>query len=202
MAQGESNVAESEGRLYPELSILCDRVPMARVAAATLSILGMRSCPTAPLKLVLDAPPSYALHALEELGGGDSRTIVVTWNECAEHMEDLWDLRPDALIAGEYYDRDAAAVLSQAIDRLPRGRYRLTPWQHVRLAKRERPLLRYTACGLTNSEIAKRLGTTEQVVSNRLTEIYRKIGVRNRAEATQYYWDIGYSCGHGTGQGR
>ncbi len=80
MAQGESNVAESEGHLYPELSILCDRVPMARVAAATLSILGMRSCPTAPLKLVLDAPPSYALHALE------------VWPKTSSLYNSLWSL--------------------------------------------------------------------------------------------------------------
>ena len=36
--------------------------------------------------------------------------------------------------------------------------------------------------GATNKEIAARLGLTEQTVKNRLSRIYRKVGVRNRVE--------------------
>ena len=36
--------------------------------------------------------------------------------------------------------------------------------------------------GGTNRDVARRLGLKEQTIKNRLTEIYEKLGVRNRLE--------------------
>jgi two-component system, NarL family, nitrate/nitrite response regulator NarL len=52
----------------------------------------------------------------------------------------------------------------------------------VRLGALDRQLLRELAKGATNREIAARLGRREQTVKNRLTVLYRRLGVRNRLE--------------------
>jgi len=43
-------------------------------------------------------------------------------------------------------------------------------------------LVREVVTGCTNKEIGRTLGLSEKTVSNRLTEIYERLGVRNRAE--------------------
>ncbi len=51
------------------------------------------------------------------------------------------------------------------------------------LTAREGEVLRCLADGLSNKEIAARLGISQKTVTNHTTAIYRKLGVRNRAEA-------------------
>lgn len=45
--------------------------------------------------------------------------------------------------------------------------------------------------GLSNSDIADRLFVTEQTVKFHLSNIYRKLGVSNRTEATRYAYRSG-----------
>jgi DNA-binding NarL/FixJ family response regulator len=54
------------------------------------------------------------------------------------------------------------------------------------LTKREIEILRLTADGLSNSQMAKLLWVTEQTVKFHLSNIYRKIEVRNRTEASRW----------------
>jgi len=51
------------------------------------------------------------------------------------------------------------------------------------LTKREVRVLKLVASGKTNKEIAKRLFVSEKTVKNHLNHIYRKMGVKNRAQA-------------------
>jgi len=51
------------------------------------------------------------------------------------------------------------------------------------LTKREVRVLKLVASGKTNKEIAKRLFVSEKTVKNHLNHIYRKLGVKNRAQA-------------------
>lgn len=52
-----------------------------------------------------------------------------------------------------------------------------------RLSPRERQILSELAHGETNKEIARALNISEKTVRNHLSNVYRKMGVRNRAEA-------------------
>jgi len=54
------------------------------------------------------------------------------------------------------------------------------------LTVRELEILRYVAMGQTNSQIARTLWVTEQTVKFHLSNIYRKLGVANRTEASRH----------------
>jgi DNA-binding NarL/FixJ family response regulator len=56
----------------------------------------------------------------------------------------------------------------------------------VVLSKRQLEILRLAAAGLPNRRIAKRLVVAEQTVKFHLSNVYRKIGVRNRTEAGRW----------------
>lgn len=54
------------------------------------------------------------------------------------------------------------------------------------LSRRELEVLRLVVGGSTNGEIAQKLWVTEQTVKFHLSNIYRKLGVGNRTEASHY----------------
>ncbi len=54
------------------------------------------------------------------------------------------------------------------------------------LTRRERQILRLVMQGLSNTEIAQTLWVTEPTVKFHLSNLYRKLGVSNRAEATRW----------------
>jgi two-component system response regulator DesR len=53
------------------------------------------------------------------------------------------------------------------------------------LSPREREVLALIARGATNKEIAERLYLSPHTVKDHTSSLYRKLGVRNRAEAAQ-----------------
>ena len=59
------------------------------------------------------------------------------------------------------------------------------------LTERERSILEALAKGKSNDEIAKDLWVTQQTVKFHLTNIYRKLGVKNRTEATRLAYQRG-----------
>lgn len=68
---------------------------------------------------------------------------------------------------------------------------RPTPPPSVGLTERELSILRLVAEGLSNLDIASRLFVTEQTVKFHLSNIYRKLGVGNRTEATRFAYRNG-----------
>jgi DNA-binding NarL/FixJ family response regulator len=59
------------------------------------------------------------------------------------------------------------------------------------LTARELEILRLVASGTSNSGIAGRLWVTEQTVKFHLSNVYRKLGVANRTEASHYAYTHG-----------
>lgn len=59
------------------------------------------------------------------------------------------------------------------------------------LTERELSILRLVAEGLSNHEIAARLFVAEQTIKFHLSNVYRKLGVANRTEATRYAYRRG-----------
>jgi DNA-binding NarL/FixJ family response regulator len=66
-------------------------------------------------------------------------------------------------------------------------------YQHIDvLTPHEREALKLLAQGLTNIEIARRLGIVERTARDRVSVILRKLGVSNRVQAALYAWRHGY----------
>lgn len=59
------------------------------------------------------------------------------------------------------------------------------------LTRREREILMLVADGRTNIEVARQLWVTEQTVKFHLANVYRKLGVCNRTEASRWAYDHG-----------
>ncbi|MGH9220396.1 MAG: response regulator transcription factor, partial [Vicinamibacterales bacterium] len=60
------------------------------------------------------------------------------------------------------------------------------------LSRRERETLLLLADGLSNSEIAKRLGISEKTVRNHLSHLFDKLGVWSRAQAIVFARERGF----------
>jgi DNA-binding NarL/FixJ family response regulator len=63
------------------------------------------------------------------------------------------------------------------------------------LSKRELEVVRCVAEGLSNREIAQRLGLTEHTVKNYLFRIFDKLGVSKRVEVVLYAYSLGSMAG-------
>ncbi len=103
---------------------------------------------------------------------------------------------------GAAFDAGARAVISKSVHPVSLGTllreitdgnvvYRYEPSRPVAsadcpLTGRELEILRYVAMGHTNSRIAQSLWVTEQTVKFHLSNIYRKLGVANRTEASRH----------------
>jgi DNA-binding NarL/FixJ family response regulator len=66
-----------------------------------------------------------------------------------------------------------------------------TTHQALGLTQRELELLRLVASGATNSRLASQLFVTEQTVKFHLSNIYRKLGVANRTQASRFAYAHG-----------
>ncbi len=93
---------------------------------------------------------------------------------------------------------DDPAFLLDTIAAVARGRLSL-PYVDIgalasdpleTLTKRERELLRALANGLTNEQIAARIGISHNTVKYHLKNLYDKLGVKNRAMAVALYMTI------------
>ncbi len=61
----------------------------------------------------------------------------------------------------------------------------------TRLSKRELDVLQHVASGLSNPEVATRLNLSRWTVKQHTSAVYRKLGVRNRAEAASRAQQLG-----------
>jgi DNA-binding CsgD family transcriptional regulator len=61
-----------------------------------------------------------------------------------------------------------------------------SPWSMPDLTARQREIATLVAEGLTEREIAARLGLAYYTVRNHKQAIYRKLGVRNAVEMTRH----------------
>ena len=67
----------------------------------------------------------------------------------------------------------------------------MTQSTRARLTPRECEIAQLVAEGLTNEDIATRLGISNQTVRHTLVKIYLKAGVSNRASLTRFWLTSG-----------
>ena len=148
----------------------------ARGETDVTSLLSQIDTPTLILHARNDAiaPLSEGRFLASEIRGAqfvelDSRNHVLLAHEAA------WDRFREAVLAftGQRQAGDAAAFAA--------------------LSKRERETLQLLAEGLSNSEIAERLGISEKTVRNHLSHLFDKLGVWSRAQAIVFARDHGFT---------
>jgi DNA-binding NarL/FixJ family response regulator len=61
----------------------------------------------------------------------------------------------------------------------------------VSLSRRELDVLRHLVCGLSNPEVAAALNLSRHTVKQHTSVVYRKLGVRNRAQAASRAQELG-----------
>ena len=142
------------------------------------------------LTIILDKPSGFALKRLATVRR--EGTVVVTDNLCPEYWDDLWDLKPQALLAGGHNTRELASALLRAA----RGEhFRKTPHYESELTPRERDVVRLCATGLPNKQIAAQLGLAQCTVKNNLSSAFSKLGLVRREQAILYYWGLWHWLG-------
>lgn len=86
------------------------------------------------------------------------------------------------------------AAIVAALKRVAEGA-RVFPKDEVpstaRLSKRELDVLQHLASGLNNTEVAALLSVSRHTVKQHASAVYRKLGVRNRAEAASRAQELG-----------
>lgn len=136
-------------------------------------------------------PGQGGIEVIRELRRLDARARIIVLSTYDTH-DDI----EKALSAGArgYLLKDVSAHdLTGAIREVHSGKTRVAPtvavklaenYQQVRLTMRELEILRLTAEGKANKEIAAMLCISEDTIKMHLRNLYRKLGVNNRTEAT------------------
>jgi DNA-binding NarL/FixJ family response regulator len=136
------------------------------------------------------------LDGLRSASGGDMHTVVLSDREDPERIEAAFAAGASVYCMKTADSDDLAAAIRQAFQSSvyfagARARPAIAsgpsaPEEDPGLTKREVEILRLVAEGHSNSQLAKMLWVTEQTVKFHLSNIYRKLDVANRTEASRW----------------
>lgn len=143
---------------------------------------------------------------LNEAPGTGYRGKVLVVTAGVSEREAAWLLHRGC--SGIFLKTEPLTVLVERIRAIMDGTFKLDPhsvkavlsqmsdanrWSRRDLTAREAEVLRAVCEGLTNKEIANRLDASENTVKSFLQQLFRKTGVRTRAQlvsvAIEQYWD-------------
>jgi DNA-binding CsgD family transcriptional regulator len=141
--------------------------------------------------LVFDAPSLYAFGCVPLLQRR-GRVLVITANMSAPYLRDLVTLEPDGLLALPASSGEIRRYLMRVAD--GESFHLLPPLGTDPLTPLERMVLRNLALGLDNGQIAQKLDLGKKTVSNRVSEICSKLGVRGRTQAALHYLGLLPGC--------
>jgi two-component system response regulator DevR len=121
-------------------------------------------------------------------------TVVVSGYDDAVSIEEALSSGAEAFVSKAAHPEDIAAAVRQVFERsffvvpspLPVQRNGARSNGVRGLTRREGDILALVAEGHSNSQVARMAWITEQTVKFHLSNIYRKLGVSNRTEATHW----------------
>jgi len=181
----------------PELQIVSSDLDAAILVTASIS----RTVDVFILSAFAEEDARRGFRILQELRETDPHTRAVMLLDSSKPESILEAFRAGA--AGVLYHQESSDMLCRCIHRVHEGQAwishaqmmlvlkALTSSPRVRavdgngmnlLSKRETEVVRYLAEGLTNHEIARRLGLSQHTIKNYLFRIFDKLGVSSRIE--------------------
>jgi DNA-binding NarL/FixJ family response regulator len=135
--------------------------------------------------------PADALARLREASelAPEAQCLLLTLDMDEERVSAAFDAGADAVVSKALHPAAFGTLLREIVQgnvvHRPRARAAGSP-ADCPLTNREVEILRLAAQGLTNGRIARDLWVTEQTVKFHLSNVYRKLGVSNRTEASRY----------------
>jgi DNA-binding NarL/FixJ family response regulator len=189
-----------------EDSLIVEAIAIALRKSGEFNLVAHLDSRSASVERVLEASPEVVL--IDEMERSEQQIALVRQIKAASEVITVivLTLSPEAPRLDEMFRAGAGAAVSKAthpaalatlIRETLEGRV-LHPYKPVGqaagpaamedsvLSGRELEVLRLVAAGSTNSEIARKLWVTEQTVKFHLSNIYRKLEVGNRTEASRY----------------
>jgi len=159
-------------------------VELARVLEPDLVLLDLRM------------PDGDGMWALRELRDQlpRVRVIVLSMYDDRDVVDSAIDEGATGYIVKSIDPRDLSSAIRQTMSGTvftagavidPRGA-RQAAARPAGITERELEALRLVAEGLSNAQIARRLWVTEQTIKFHLSNVYRKLGVSNRTEASRW----------------
>jgi DNA-binding NarL/FixJ family response regulator len=171
--------------------------------------VGKTTSPTEALKLVRELEPDIlitelassdgqlgGLALLEEARGTERmRSIVLSLHHEPRHIDAALAAGAVAYVIKTAHPDDLASAIRQAFDHsiylsnstvMTRSSREAEEDDGPGLTRRELEILRLVAEGHSNAQLARMLWVTEQTVKFHLSNVYRKLGVANRTEASRW----------------
>lgn len=197
--------------------LMLDGIKRALETAPDITVVGeamsgdemMRLLPTIEADVVildLRMPNGDGLDTLTRIREKhpELKVIILSMFDDSEHIDQALQRGADGYVVKSINPLDLPSTIRQVVEgnvhlrsvavpsgapgeaKQPGARGRDTP-----LTDRELSILKLVAEGLSNMDIANRLFVTEQTVKFHLSNIYRKLAVSNRTEATRYAYKAG-----------
>jgi DNA-binding NarL/FixJ family response regulator len=160
---------ELVGRLQPDLLVTGIRMPAGEISGLML------------VRAALDRLPGL-------------RVVVLTASADPADMNAAFRAGARAYVVKSAHADDMTSAVRQAFDHTIFFADRDVPGQapvvalqkQAALTRRELEILQLAAEGHSNAELARMLWVTEQTVKFHLSNVYRKLGVSNRTEASRW----------------
>jgi DNA-binding NarL/FixJ family response regulator len=180
------------GELAPDVVVMDIRMPELDGIAATRLITGS---PGGPRVLVLTTFDLDA-HVFDALRAGASGFLLKD-THAAELLRGIRVVAAgESVLAPSATRRLLRYYAGRPSSAIEAGR---APAELNRLTARERSVLGLLASGLDNTEIAADLGITVGTVKSHVNAILRKLGLRDRVQATILAYDLGLARPHPPG---
>jgi DNA-binding NarL/FixJ family response regulator len=139
-------------------------------------------------------PDGLALIRYARESDPELRAIALSMYDDVEHIEAAFEAGALAYVLKKAHPDDLTAAIRQAFDKsiffATPARSPVAPRAKLadgsRLTRRELEILRLVAQGHSNAQLARMLWVTEQTVKFHLSNVYRKLNVANRTEASHW----------------
>ena len=191
-------------------SLVIEAIALGLRKSGEFQVLGRFDARTGQLDAVADAAPDVVLVDEMERSGeavtlisrmkaahSDAAVIVLTSSMEPEWLDAIFAAGATSAISKSTHPGALATLVRETIDghvvhvHRSSGSSRSSGQSAVSgadcpLTARELEVLRLVADGSTNGDIARKLWVTEQTVKFHLSNVYRKLNVANRTEASRY----------------
>ena len=193
-----------------EDSLIVEAIAIALRKSGEFTLLGQLNPRTASIETIVEAGSDVVL--IDEMDQSDRAVelirqikaeresvavIVLTLAPESARLDEIFEAGASAAVSKATSPAALATLIRETLDgrvlhvHKPAGPVqgssgRSTAAEESVLSSRELEVLRLVAAGSTNSDIARTLWVTEQTVKFHLSNIYRKLEVGNRTEASHY----------------